>query len=88
MRVLLVSEYPELEGDEDIRQALAFAAALVYGERELIATGLALRSGKVWTTDAPYRETEAQLACRMTTLTDNQGESGLARAIAYPEMVS
>src|SRR5204863_2751455 len=30
-------------------------------ERELIATGWAVRSGKVWTTDAPYRETEAQL---------------------------
>ena len=30
-------------------------------ERELIATGWAVRSGKVWTTDAPYRETRAQL---------------------------
>jgi len=30
-------------------------------ERELIATGRAVRSGKVWTTDAPYRETAAQL---------------------------
>jgi uridine phosphorylase len=30
-------------------------------ERELIATGWAVRSGKVWTTDAPYRETKAQL---------------------------
>jgi uridine phosphorylase len=30
-------------------------------ERELIATGRAVRSGKVWTTDAPYRETSAQL---------------------------
>jgi len=30
-------------------------------ERELIATGWAVRSGKVWTTDAPYRETETQL---------------------------
>jgi uridine phosphorylase len=30
-------------------------------ERELIATGWAVRSGKVWTTDAPYRETEPQL---------------------------
>src|SRR6202158_5165150 len=30
-------------------------------ERELIMTGWAVRSGKVWTTDAPYRETEAQL---------------------------
>src|SRR5260370_38410468 len=30
-------------------------------ERELIATGCAVRSGKVWTTDAPYRETPTQL---------------------------
>jgi uridine phosphorylase len=30
-------------------------------ERELIATGWAVRSGKVWTTDAPYRETKTQL---------------------------
>jgi uridine phosphorylase len=30
-------------------------------ERELIATGWAVRSGKVWTTDAPYRETRVQL---------------------------
>lgn len=29
--------------------------------RELIKTGLAVRSGKVWTTDAPYRETNLQL---------------------------
>lgn len=30
-------------------------------ERELVATGWSIRSGRVWTTDAPYRETEAQL---------------------------
>src|SRR5438552_12673879 len=30
-------------------------------ERELIGTGWAVRSGKVWTTDAPYRETKVQL---------------------------
>ncbi len=30
-------------------------------ERELTATGWSVRSGKVWTTDAPYRETKAQL---------------------------
>ncbi|HLK05937.1 MAG TPA: nucleoside phosphorylase [Candidatus Acidoferrum sp.] len=30
-------------------------------ERELLATGWAVRSGKVWTTDAPYRETKSQL---------------------------
>jgi len=30
-------------------------------ERELAATGWNVRSGRVWTTDAPYRETKAQL---------------------------
>ena len=30
-------------------------------EQELAATGWTLRSGKVWTTDAPYRETKLQL---------------------------
>lgn len=30
-------------------------------ERELITTGWAIRSGKVWTTDAPYRESKVQL---------------------------
>ena len=30
-------------------------------ERELATTGWAVRSGKVWTTDAPYRETKVQL---------------------------
>jgi len=29
--------------------------------RELSGTGLAVRTGKVWTTDAPYRETNSQL---------------------------
>ncbi len=31
-------------------------------EQELLATGWAVRSGKVWTTDAPYRETKTQLS--------------------------
>jgi purine-nucleoside phosphorylase len=30
-------------------------------QRELQATGWTTRSGQVWTTDAPYRETPAQL---------------------------
>jgi uridine phosphorylase len=30
-------------------------------ERELAATGWTVRRGKVWTTDAPYRETKVQL---------------------------
>ncbi len=33
-------------------------------ERELCGTGLAVRSGPVWTTDAPYRETSGQLQQR------------------------
>jgi uridine phosphorylase len=32
-----------------------------YLEQELLATGWMVRCGKVWTTDAPYRETEVQL---------------------------
>jgi uridine phosphorylase len=35
------------------------AAALL--ARELVSTGWSVRSGKVWTTDAPYRETKGQL---------------------------
>ncbi len=30
-------------------------------ERELSCAGLAVRTGKFWTTDAPYRETNTQL---------------------------
>jgi uridine phosphorylase len=30
-------------------------------ERELVSTGWSVRCGKVWTTDAPYRETRRQL---------------------------
>jgi uridine phosphorylase len=37
------------------------SSVVPYLERELIASGLAVRAGKVWTTDAPYRETKAQL---------------------------
>ena len=33
----------------------------VHLEKELAAVGWAVRSGKVWTTDAPYRETQTQL---------------------------
>lgn len=35
--------------------------AAAYLEHELAATGWTVRSGKVWTTDAPYRETKTQL---------------------------
>ncbi len=37
------------------------SAVLPLLERELVATGWPVRSGKVWTTDAPYRETKVQL---------------------------
>ncbi|MBK5293852.1 MAG: nucleoside phosphorylase [Acidobacteriia bacterium] len=37
------------------------APVVPFLERELLTTGWAVRSGKVWTTDAPYRETRTQL---------------------------
>ena len=37
------------------------SALVPHLERELISTGWEVRSGKVWTTDAPYRETRVQL---------------------------
>jgi uridine phosphorylase len=44
------------------REVLCNSPLVPLLERELIATGSAVRSGKVWTTDAPYRETKTQLA--------------------------
>src|SRR5216683_7167734 len=43
------------------RQVACGARVVRLLERELIVIGWAVRSGKVWTTDAPYRETTAQL---------------------------
>jgi uridine phosphorylase len=43
------------------REVACGSPVVPFLERELIMTGWAVRSGKVWTTDAPYRETAAQL---------------------------
>ncbi|MGD0499659.1 MAG: nucleoside phosphorylase [Bryobacteraceae bacterium] len=37
------------------------SAATLLLARELVSTGWAIRPGKVWTTDAPYRETRVEL---------------------------
>src|SRR5258705_3944286 len=52
------TSYHYLPGDSEVACKSPVVPLL---ERELIATGWAVRSGKVWTTDAPYRETKAQL---------------------------
>jgi uridine phosphorylase len=43
------------------REVMCPSAIVSVLERELAATGWSVRSGKVWTTDAPYRETRSQL---------------------------
>jgi uridine phosphorylase len=43
------------------REITCSAPQVLLLERELAATGWTIRSGKVWTTDAPYRETAEQL---------------------------
>jgi uridine phosphorylase len=43
------------------REVECGSTVIPFLERELSMTGWAVRSGKVWTTDAPYRETAAQL---------------------------
>lgn len=66
-------------------------------ERELVSTGRTVRSGKVWTTDAPYRETKDQLnqwASEGVLAVEMQAASlfafGIARqaSVAYVAMVS
>lgn len=47
-----------LPASEDVACSAPVAPFL---ERELAATGWMVRSGRVWTTDAPYRETKLQL---------------------------
>ena len=47
-----------LPGD---RQVACPTAVVPFLERELAATGWTVRCGTVWTTDAPYRETQSQL---------------------------
>jgi uridine phosphorylase len=43
------------------REVVCPTAITSFLERELPATGWTTRAGRVWTTDAPYRETAAQL---------------------------
>jgi len=48
-----------LPASKDVACPAPFVVSLL--ERELAATGWPVRCGKVWTTDAPYRETRTQL---------------------------
>jgi len=60
-------------------------------ERELLPTGWAVRSGKVWTTDAPYRETKTQLgkwASEGALAVEMQAASLFAFAIARQASVA
>ena len=52
------TSYHYLPADNEVACKSPVVALL---ERELIATGWAVRSGRVRTTDAPYRETKTQL---------------------------
>jgi uridine phosphorylase len=52
------TSYHYLPPSREVRCPTAIIPALV---EHLRATGWDVRSGKVWTTDAPYRETETQL---------------------------
>jgi uridine phosphorylase len=52
------TSYHYLAPSQEITSPTPLAANL---ERELAATGWHVRSGKVWTTDAPYRETPEQI---------------------------
>ena len=52
------TSYHYLPPAEEVKCPTPIIAAL---ERELRSTGWTVRAGKVWTTDAPYRETHSQL---------------------------
>jgi uridine phosphorylase len=52
------TSYHYLPPDRDVQCPTPVVPFL---ERELASTGRTVRSGKVWTTDAPYRETKDQL---------------------------
>jgi uridine phosphorylase len=52
------TSYHYLEPSREVASPTPVSAHL---ERELRATGWNVRSGKVWTTDAPYRETREQI---------------------------
>src|SRR4029079_19382478 len=43
------------------KEGVCNSQAIPLLEQELNTTGWAIRSGKVWTTDAPYRESKIQL---------------------------
>jgi uridine phosphorylase len=52
------SSYHYLASGEDVRCPQGLTLPI---ERELCNSGMPVRTGKVWTTDAPYRETKTQL---------------------------
>lgn len=53
------TSYHYLPANKEVSCPVPVVVSLL--ERELAATGWTIRSGKVWTTDAPYRETQQQL---------------------------
>jgi uridine phosphorylase len=64
---------------------------VVHLERELAATGWSVRCGKVWTTDAPYRETRAQVkkwASRRALAVEMQTASLFAFGVARQASVA
>jgi uridine phosphorylase len=64
---------------------------VVHLERELVATGWSVRCGKVWTTDAPYRETRAQVkkwASRRALAVEMQTASLFAFGVARQASVA
>jgi uridine phosphorylase len=88
------TSYHYLPPGKEVACPTAIVALL---ERELVSTGRTVRSGKVWTTDAPYRETKDQLnqwASEGVLAVEMQAASlfafGIARqaSVAYVAMVS
>jgi uridine phosphorylase len=76
-----------LPADKEVPCPVPAIASLIL--RELAATGRPARQGKVWTTDAPYRETQIQLnrwAAEGILAVEMQGPSlfafGMAKGIA------
>ncbi len=64
---------------------------VVHLERELVATGWSVRCGKVWTTDAPFRETRTQLkkwASRRALAVEMQTASLFAFGVARKASVA
>jgi hypothetical protein len=52
-------------------------------ERELVATGWSVRSGKIWTTDAHYRETSVQIDKWASRRDGQQRDRSSGRAARY-----